>query len=42
MRAIETVTTVEIPEGVEGKLEGRIVTIRVKKENWSETFLMRP
>ena len=31
MRAIETVTTVEIPEDVEGKLEGRIVTIKGEK-----------
>ena len=31
MRAIETVTTVEIPEGVEGMLEGRIVTIKGEK-----------
>jgi len=31
MRAIETVKTVEIPEGVEGMLEGRIVTIKGEK-----------
>jgi large subunit ribosomal protein L6 len=31
MRAIETVATVEIPEGVEGMLDGRIITIKGEK-----------
>jgi large subunit ribosomal protein L6 len=31
MRAIETVATVEIPDGVDGALEGRIVTIKGEK-----------
>jgi large subunit ribosomal protein L6 len=31
VRAIETVATVEIPEGVEGVLEGRIITIKGEK-----------
>ena len=31
MRAIETVKTVEIPDGVEGMLDGRLVTIKGEK-----------
>ncbi len=38
MRAIETVTTVEIPEGVEGMLEGRIVTIKGEKGELTRDF----
>ena len=42
MRAIETVTTVEIPEGVEGKLEGRIVTIKGEKGELVRDFSHAP
>ena len=31
MRAIETVSTVEIPENVDGMLDGRVVTIKGEK-----------
>ncbi len=42
MRAIETVATVEIPEGVEGKLEGRIVTIKGEKGELVRDFSHAP
>jgi large subunit ribosomal protein L6 len=42
MRAIETVTTVEIPEDVEGKLEGRIVTIKGEKGELTRDFSHAP
>jgi large subunit ribosomal protein L6 len=42
MRAIETVTTVEIPEGVEGMLEGRIVTIKGEKGELTRDFSHAP
>jgi len=42
MRAIETVTTVEIPEGVEGMLEGRIVTIKGEKGELVRDFSHAP
>ena len=42
MRAIETVTTVEIPEDVEGKLEGRIVTIKGEKGELVRDFSHAP
>jgi large subunit ribosomal protein L6 len=42
MRAIETVTTVEIPEGVEGTLEGRIVTIKGEKGELVRDFSHAP
>jgi len=42
MRAIETVTTVEIPEGVEGMLEGRIVTIKGEKGELIRDFSHAP
>ena len=42
MRAIETVKTVEIPEGVEGMLEGRIVTIKGEKGELVRDFSHAP
>ena len=42
MRAIETVTTVEIPEGVESILEGRIVTIKGEKGELVRDFSHAP
>ena len=42
MRAIETVTTVEIPEGVEGMLEGRTVTIKGEKGELTKDFSHAP
>ncbi len=42
MRAIETVTTVEIPDGVEGMLEGRIVTIKGEKGELTRDFSHAP
>jgi large subunit ribosomal protein L6 len=42
MRAIETVTTVEIPEDVEGKLDGRIVTIKGEKGELIRDFSHAP
>jgi large subunit ribosomal protein L6 len=42
MRAIETVTTVEIPEGVEGMLDGRIVTIKGEKGELTRDFSHAP
>jgi len=42
MRAIETVATVEIPEGVDGTLEGRIVTIKGKKGELTRDFSHAP
>ena len=42
MRAIETVTTVEIPEGVEGTLDGRVVTIKGEKGELVRDFSHAP
>lgn len=42
MRAIETVTTVEIPEGVEGMLNGRIITIKGEKGELVRDFSHAP
>ena len=42
MRAIETVTTVEIPDGVEGMLEGRVVTIKGEKGELTRDFSHAP
>lgn len=42
MRAIETVATVEIPEGVNAKLEGRIVTITGEKGELTRDFSHAP
>jgi large subunit ribosomal protein L6 len=42
MRAIETVTTVEIPEGVEGTLEGRTLTIKGEKGELTRDFSHAP
>ena len=42
MRAIETVATVEIPEGVNAELEGRIVTIRGEKGELIRDFSHAP
>jgi large subunit ribosomal protein L6 len=42
MRAIETVTTVEIPEGVDGTLDGRIVTIKGEKGELVRDFSHAP
>ena len=42
MRAIETVATVEIPEGVDGKLDGRIVTIKGEKGELVRDFSHAP
>ena len=42
MRAIETVSTVEIPENVEGTLDGRIVTIKGEKGELTRDFSHAP
>jgi large subunit ribosomal protein L6 len=42
MRAIETVSTVEIPEGVEGMLEGRTITIKGEKGELTRDFSHAP
>jgi len=42
MRAIETVATVEIPDGVEGTLDGRVVTIRGEKGALTRDFSHAP
>ena len=42
MRAIETVSTVKIPENVEGTLEGRVVTIKGEKGELSRDFSHAP
>ena len=42
MRAIETVATVEIPDGVEGMLDGRIVTIKGEKGELVRDFSHAP
>jgi large subunit ribosomal protein L6 len=42
MRAIETVATVEIPEGVEGVLDGRIITIKGEKGELVRDFSHAP
>jgi large subunit ribosomal protein L6 len=42
MRAIETVATVEIPDGVEGMLEGRTVTIKGVKGELIRDFSHAP
>lgn len=42
MRAIETVKTVEIPEGVEGMLDGRLVTIKGEKGELTRDFSHAP
>jgi large subunit ribosomal protein L6 len=42
MRAIQTVATVEIPEGVEGMLEGRVVTIKGEKGELVRDFSHAP
>jgi large subunit ribosomal protein L6 len=42
MRAIETVATVEIPENVEGMLDGRTVTIKGEKGELTRDFSHAP
>jgi large subunit ribosomal protein L6 len=42
MRAIQTVATVEIPEGVEGMLDGRIITIKGEKGELVRDFSHAP
>ncbi|HDQ06278.1 MAG TPA: 50S ribosomal protein L6 [Candidatus Bathyarchaeota archaeon] len=42
MRAIETVATVEIPEGVEGMLDGRVVTIKGENGELTRDFSHAP
>jgi large subunit ribosomal protein L6 len=42
MRAIETMATVEIPDGVEGMLEGRTVTIKGEKGELIRDFSHAP
>jgi large subunit ribosomal protein L6 len=42
MRAIETVKTVEIPEGVEGMLDGGLVTIKGEKGELTRDFSHAP
>ena len=42
MRAIETVANVEIPEGVEGSLDGRTVTIKGEKGALTRDFSHAP
>ena len=42
MRATETVTIVEIPEGVEGTLEGRTITIKSEKGELTRDFSHAP
>jgi large subunit ribosomal protein L6 len=42
MRAIQTVATVEIPEGVEGTVDGRVVTIKGEKGELIRDFSHAP
>ena len=42
MRAIETVSTVEIPDNVEGILDGRVVTIKGEKGELTRDFSHAP
>lgn len=42
MRAIQTVATVEIPEGVEGMLDGRVITIKGEKGELVRDFSHAP
>ncbi len=42
MRAIEIVKTVEIPDGVEGMLDGRLVTIKGEKGELTRDFSHAP
>ena len=42
MRAIETVATVEIPDGVDGTLDGRVVTITGEKGALTRDFSHAP
>ena len=42
MRAIETVATVEIPDGVEGMLDGRVITIKGEKGELVRDFSHAP
>ncbi|MFA5363623.1 MAG: 50S ribosomal protein L6 [Candidatus Bathyarchaeia archaeon] len=42
MRAIETVTTVEIPDNVQGMLEGRVVTLKGEKGQLVRDFSHAP
>jgi large subunit ribosomal protein L6 len=42
MRAIETVATVEIPDGVEGTLDGRVVMIKGEKGALTRDFSHAP
>jgi large subunit ribosomal protein L6 len=42
MRAIETVATVELPEGVEGMLDGRIITVKGEKGELVRDFSHAP
>jgi large subunit ribosomal protein L6 len=42
MHAIQTVATVEIPEGVEGMLDGRIITIKGEKGELTRDFSHAP
>jgi large subunit ribosomal protein L6 len=42
MRAIETVATVEIPDDVDGRLDGRVVTIRGEKGALTRDFSHAP
>ena len=42
MRSVETVTTIEIPDGVESKLEGRIISIKGEKGELVRDFSHAP
>ncbi len=42
MRAIETVKTIEVPEGVEVKVEGRLVTVKGPKGALTRNFSEAP
>ena len=42
MRAIETMSTIQIPENVEGTLDGRIVTIKGEKGELTRDFSHAP
>ena len=42
MRAIETVATVEIPDNVEGTIDGRVVTIKGEKGELTRDFSHAP
>lgn len=42
MRSIETVETVELPEGVEGMLDGRVITIKGEKGVLTRDFSHAP